>query len=281
MRCSIRCVHAGAAREVDDIRSCHQIDATRARAPAAQRRGASLALDRGMHAFRDRHDAGRQLAQRFDRFIGHPDVVVLGLPRGGVPVAYEIATRIAAPLDVLVVRKLGVPGHEEYAMGAIASGGIRVVDQRTVKHLGISREAFREVEDRERAELERRERTFRAGRPPLDVTGKTAIVVDDGLATGASMAAALDALRTRKPVRLIAAVPISPPDACQSMRARADDMVCLVTPEPMHAVGLWYEDFTQTSDAEVRDLLTAAARRAPGGATPRDGRADRSANGTR
>lgn len=147
-------------------------------------------------------------------------------------------------------------------MGAIASGGIRFVDQRIIEGLGISREALHEVETRERAELERRERTFRAGRPPLDVADKIAIVVDDGLATGASMIAALDALRTRTPRRLIAAVPIAPPDGCQALRERADDMVCLVTPEPMVAVGVWYQDFTQTSDAEVRALLAAAARQA-------------------
>jgi putative phosphoribosyl transferase len=213
-----------------------------------------------MRAFRDRRDAGRKLAQRFDAYVGKPDVIVLALPRGGVPVAYEIATRLGAPLDVLVVRKLGVPGQAEYAMGAIASGGIQVVDQRTVNGLGISREAFEAVERTERAELERRERTFRAGRPPLDVRGKIVVIVDDGLATGASMAAAIDAIRTRDPARVVAAVPLASPDTCDALGERADEMICLVTPDPMYAVGVWYEDFEQTTDTEVRELLDAAER---------------------
>jgi putative phosphoribosyl transferase len=216
-----------------------------------------------MRTFLDRRDAGRKLAQRFDAYVGKPDVIVLALPRGGVPVAYEISLRLDAPLDVLVVRKLGVPGHEELAMGAIASGGIQVVDQRVVNALGVSREAFEDVEARERAELERRERTFRAGRPPLDVTGKIAIIVDDGLATGASMAAAIDAIRTRDPARVVAAVPVASPETCAALGERADEMICLVTPDRMYAVGIWYEDFTQTTDAEVRQLLDAAARELP------------------
>jgi len=213
-----------------------------------------------MRAFRDRRDAGRKLAQRFDSYIGKPDVLVLALPRGGVPVAYEVALHLGAPLDVLVVRKLGVPGHSELAMGAIASGEIQVVDQRIVNALGISREAFEAVERAERAELERRERAFRAGRPPLDVTGKTVVIVDDGLATGASMAAAIDAIRTRDPRRVVAAVPVAPPETCDALDERADEMICLTTPDRMYAVGAWYEDFTQTTDAEVRELLDAAAR---------------------
>jgi putative phosphoribosyl transferase len=213
-----------------------------------------------MQTFRDRHQAGRQLAQRLDAYVGNPDVIVLALPRGGVPVGYEISTRLAAPLDVVVVRKLGVPGHSELAMGAIASGGIVVIDQRTVNLLGISHEVLDVVEARERAELERRERSFRADRPPLDVHGKIAILVDDGLATGASMAAAIEALRTRDPARLVGAVPVAPPDTCAALRSRADDMICLVTPDHMYAVGAWYDDFTQTTDAEVRELLDASAR---------------------
>lgn len=222
-----------------------------------------------MRAFQDRREAGRRLAQRLDAYVGKPDVIVLALPRGGVPVAYEVATRLGAPLDVLVVRKLGVPGHSELAMGAIASGGIRVVDERIVGMLGISREAFDRIERAERLELDRREQTFRAGRAPLDVAGKTAIIIDDGLATGASMAAAIDAMRTRNPARLVVAVPVAPPDTCERLGERADEMICLYTPEWMHAVGLWYDDFTQTTDAEVRELLDAAARELPAGATVR------------
>ncbi|HEY5922215.1 MAG TPA: phosphoribosyltransferase family protein [Kofleriaceae bacterium] len=211
-----------------------------------------------MRTFQNRRDAGRKLAQRFDHLSGRPDVVVLALPRGGVPVAYEVATRIGAPLDVLVVRKLGVPGHAELAMGAIASGGILVADQRILAATGVTREAFAAVERRERAELERRERVFREGMPPLDVKGKTVIVVDDGLATGATMAAAVDALRTRDPARVVVAVPVASPDICEALGRRADEMVCLVTPYPLYAIGLWYEDFTQTTDEDVRALLGAA-----------------------
>ena len=213
-----------------------------------------------MRMFRDRRDAGRRLAERFDAYAEGPDVVVLALPRGGVPVAYEIATRLSAPLDVLVVRKLGVPGHSELAMGAIASGGIEVVDRRIVGVLGISHELFEHVERSERAELVRREALFRAGRPPLDVTGKTVILIDDGLATGSSMAAAIDALRTRSPARIVVGVPVAPPETCEALGKRADEIFCLYTPPEMHAIGLWYEDFTQTTDSEVRELLDKAAR---------------------
>lgn len=211
-----------------------------------------------MHVFTDRQDAGRQLAQRFDRYSGDPDAIVLALPRGGVPVAYEIAARIAAPLDVLVVRKLGVPGHSELAMGAIASGGIRHVDQRLVDMLNIAPAALDIVEARERVELERRERAFRAGRPPLDLAGKRVILVDDGLATGATMLAAIEAIRTRNPARIIVAVPVAPPETCEALGERADQIVCLVTPSRMYSVGAWYADFDQTSDVEVRELLDAA-----------------------
>jgi predicted phosphoribosyltransferase len=220
--------------------------------------------DPSMRLFRDRRDAGRQLAERFDAYADRSDVVVLALPRGGVPVGYEIALRAGAPLDVLVVRKLGVPGHSELAMGAIASGGIEIVDQRIVTMLGISRELFEHVERHERAELARRERVFRDQRPALDVATKTVILVDDGLATGASMAAAIDALRTRDPARIIVAVPVAPPDTCESLGRRADAIVCLHTPPDMHAIGLWYEDFTQTTDDEVRALLDAVAREQAG-----------------
>lgn len=223
-----------------------------------------------MHAFEDRRDAGRQLAQRLDAYAGRPGVLVLALPRGGVPVGYEIASRLGAPLDVLVVRKLGVPGHEELAMGAIASGGIQVVDQRIVNALGISREAFEAVEHSERGELERREQMFRGGRAALAVDGMTVILVDDGLATGASMAAAIDAIRTRNPAHVVVAVPVAPPETCAALGERADEMICLVTPDRMYAVGAWYEDFTQTTDAEVRQLLETAARQLPTRAAPAD-----------
>ena len=226
-----------------------------------------------MQVFRDRQQAGQLLAQRFDLYIGDPSVILLALPRGGVPVGYEIAIRLGASLDVLVVRKLGVPGYAELAMGAIASDGILIADRRVIDMLGISREAFEAVIARERAELDRRERAFRAGRPRLDIAGKTVILVDDGLATGASMAAAIDAVRTRKPARVIGAVPVAPPEVCDALGDRADEMVCLLTPARLHAVGLWYQDFTQTSDDEVRALLDAAARErqargAPRGAEP-------------
>jgi putative phosphoribosyl transferase len=221
----------------------------------------------GTPVFADRRDAGRRLAPRLDGFVG-PCTIVLALPRGGVPVAYEIALRLDVPLDVLVVRKLGVPGHSELAMGAIASGGILVVDQRIVNTLGISREAIEGVVRSERVELERRERIFHAGRARLDLAGKTVIVVDDGLATGASMAVAIDALKTRTPARIVAAVPVAATATCEALRERVDEMICLFTPGRMYAVGVWYQDFTQTTDSEVHELLDAAARERPG--WPRD-----------
>lgn len=176
---------------------------------------------------------------------------------------YEIAARIGAPLDVLVVRKLGVPGYAELAMGAIASDGIQVADRRVIDMLGISREAFEAVVARERAELDRRERAFRTGRPRPDIAGKTVILVDDGLATGSSMAAAIDAVRARTPARVIGAVPVAQREVCDALGERADEMICLVTPARLNAVGIWYQDFTQTSDDEVRALLDAAARERP------------------
>jgi predicted phosphoribosyltransferase len=202
------------------------------------------------------------MAPRLHRVVTCLPSRIVAMPDASWPSA---STRMSAtPLDVLVVRKLGVPGHAELAMGAIASGGIQVVDQRVMNTLGISREAFEAIEHRERAELERRERAFRGGRAPADVSGKTAILVDDGLATGASMAAAIDAIRTRGPARVVAAVPVAPPETCEALGERADEMICLNTPDRMYAVGLWYEDFTQTSDAEVRQLLDTAARELPG-----------------
>lgn len=186
-------------------------------------------------------------------------MLVLALPRGGVPVGYEIASRIDAPLDVLIVRKLGVPGEEEVAMGAIASGGILVIDDRTVQRMGISDDELAEVVAAEQAELERRERVYRRN-TVRSAAGKIVLLVDDGLATGSTMLAAIDAVRTRVPTKVIVAVPVAPPEACRAIGRRADAMVCLVTPERMSSVGLWYEDFTQTTDDEVRTLLDAAER---------------------
>jgi putative phosphoribosyl transferase len=217
-----------------------------------------------MQIFRDRLDAGAQLAQELQGFAERPDVIVLALPRGGVPVGYEIATRLAVPLDVLIVRKLGVPGHEELAMGALASGGIQLVDRAIVSAMHVSTDALQAVIDAERDELDRRERLYRAGCPSLDVRDQTLIVVDDGLATGASMLAALEALRQREPAELVVAVPVAAAPTCAALRAAADDVICLLTPPQFYAVGLWYQDFRETTDAEVRALLDAArARLAP------------------
>ena len=208
--------------------------------------------------FRDRRDAGQRLAGELERYAGRPDVVVLALPRGGVPVAYEVARRLRAPLDVFVVRKLGVPGHEELAMGAIASGGVRVLNDEVVNALKLTEAEIADIETLERAELERRERLYRGDRPPLDVRGRTVILVDDGLATGASMRAAVAALRRLSPARIVIAVPVAEPSTCDSLTEEADDVVCAVTPVPFVAVGLWYHDFSQTTDEEVRALLERA-----------------------
>src|SRR5207302_345843 len=184
-----------------------------------------------------------------------PDVLVLALPRGGVPVAYEVAHRLGAPLDVFVVRKLGVPGYEELAMGAVATGGVRVLNDQIVERLGLPEYVIDAVAAREHQELARRERLYRGGRPPPDVRGRTVILVDDGLATGATMRAAIMALRQLQPARIVVAVPTASPDTCKELKAEADDVVCAITPEPFLAVGHWYEDFSQTTDEEVRDLL--------------------------
>ncbi|HEY8165489.1 MAG TPA: phosphoribosyltransferase [Gemmatimonadaceae bacterium] len=208
--------------------------------------------------FRDRFEAGRLLAQKLLKYAGRDDVIVLGLPRGGVPVAFEVAQALGAPLDVFVVRKLGLPFHEELAMGAIASGGVRVIDQGLVRQFGITEEDFAQVIAAEEAELERRERQYRGDRPFPDVTGRTVILVDDGLATGASMRVAVVALRQEKPGRVVVAVPIAPAETCAMLRREADEVNCAVTPEPFFAVGLWYEDFSQTTDEEVHDLLDRA-----------------------
>ncbi len=212
-----------------------------------------------MNRYRDRVDAGRVLARRLQPYAGRTDVVVLGLPRGGMPVAHEVARALRAPLDVFVVRKLGVPGQEEYAMGAIASGGVRVLNADAVGALGIPAHVIDEVAGRELRELERRESAYRDGRTPARLEGRTVIVVDDGLATGASMRAAVQALRKRNPARIVVAVPVGSAETCARLAREVDEVVCAATPEPFYAVGPWYDDFEQTTDDEVHDALARAA----------------------
>jgi predicted phosphoribosyltransferase len=208
--------------------------------------------------FHDRREAGRVLAEKLSGYRGRGDVVVLGLPRGGVPVAYEVARALAAPLDVFLVRKLGVPGHEELAMGAVASGGVRVFNHDVIEGLGITAAEIEAVAARELAELARRERLYRAGAAPPEVGARTVILIDDGLATGATMRAAIAALRRLQPARVVVAVPVAAPAICEAFRSEADDVVCALTPDPFIAVGRWYVDFEQTTDAEVTALLAAA-----------------------
>jgi predicted phosphoribosyltransferase len=216
--------------------------------------------------FRDRTEAGRVVAERLAGYAGRPEVLVLALPRGGVPVAHEVARALHASLDVFLVRKLGVPGHEELAMGAVATGGVRVLNEQVVRALRIPDAAIHAVVRQEQQELARRERLYRGDRPPPDVRGKTVILVDDGLATGASMIAAARALRQQEPGRIVVAVPIASRDTCELLRDEVEDVICAVTPEPFYAVGLWYEDFSQVTDDEVRDLLArSAAPAAPAG----------------
>jgi len=210
--------------------------------------------------FRDRSEAGRLLAAKLTAYADRPDVVVLALPRGGVPVAYEVARALGAPLDIFLVRKLGIPGHEELAMGAVATGGVRVLNEQVVRALRILDYVIDAVAAKEEQELARRERLYRGDRPPPDVHGRTVILVDDGLATGATMHAAIQALRQQQPAHIVVAVPTASPEACDELREEVDDVVCALTPEPFYAVGLWYEDFSQTTDEEVRDLLARSAK---------------------
>jgi predicted phosphoribosyltransferase len=205
--------------------------------------------------FHDRIDAGRRLAEQLDRFARQPDVVVLGLPRGGIPVAKEVAARLGVPLDVFLVRKLGVPGHSELAMGAIAEGGVEVLSRDLIHQLGIPDALVERVAARERLELERRDALYRGNRGAVPVRDRTVILVDDGLATGSTMQAAILALRQRAPKRIIVAVPVGAQETCQALAQSADEVVCVATPEPFNAVGLWYDDFSQTTDEEVRRLL--------------------------
>lgn len=208
--------------------------------------------------FDDRRSAGQRLAQDLSHYRGRPGLLVLGLPRGGVPVAFEVARALGAPLDVFIVRKLGVPGHPEYAMGALASGGVRVMNDEVVAALAISPAAIERVVDAELQELERRERAYRGERPPLQLRQAIVILVDDGLATGASMRAAVRAVRAQQPARIVVAVPVAAADACRALAREADEVVATSMPSPFHGVGLWYRDFSQTGDAEVRRLLQSA-----------------------
>ena len=212
--------------------------------------------------YADRADAGRVLAEKLKHLAGRPDLVVLALPRGGVPVGYEIARRLGAPLDVFVVRKLGVPGHEELAMGALASGGVRVLNEELIGELGIPDRVIEAATLREQNELERRERAYRGTRPAPDLRGKTVVLVDDGLATGNTMRAAVEAVRAQNPARVIVAVPVAARASCEELAEVTDEVVCGRTPEPFRAVGLWYDDFEQTTDADVGAILSQAQHHA-------------------
>ncbi len=212
-----------------------------------------------MFPFRDRVEAGRMLATTLQEYANRGDVVVLALPRGGVPVGFEVAKALHAPLDVFVVRKLGLPGQEELAMGAIASGGVGVLNRDLLRALHIPEEVVGQITQGEQRELERREREYRDERSPIDVRGKTVILVDDGLATGSSMRVAVLALKQKGPAQVVVAVPVAPADTCAELQSVADKVVCAVTPQPFLGVGQWYEDFSQTSDEEVRELLRRAA----------------------
>ena len=207
----------------------------------------------------DRRAAGQALAARLGHCARLPGAIVLALPRGGVPVAHEVARELGLPLDVFIVRKLGVPRHEELAMGAIASGGVRVLNRQVIDDLGLTQDVIEAVTAAELAELHRRERLYRAHRPPLDLRGRTVILIDDGLATGSTMRAAVAALRQQGPARIVVAVPVGAPETCAEFQEEADESICARTPEPFYAVSLWYGDFSQTTDEEVHDLLERAA----------------------
>lgn len=205
--------------------------------------------------FADRRSAGRMLAEKLRAYAGRSDAIVLGLPRGGVPVAYEVAGALALPLDVFIVRKLGVPGHEELAMGAIANGGVRVLNHEVIDHLVIPRAAIERVTETEKAELERRLIQYRGSRPPLDLESKQVLLVDDGLATGSTMRAAIAAVKQMRPAAVIVAVPVGAIDTCEELAREADRLICLMKPQWFRSVGEWYEDFTTTTDDQVVELL--------------------------
>jgi predicted phosphoribosyltransferase len=213
-----------------------------------------------MARFSDRRDAGRVLAQELTAYAGRSDVIVLALPRGGVPVAYEVALALNAPLDIFIVRKLGLPGHEELAIGAIASGGVRVLNEDIIHALNIPEGMINRVAQQELQELGRREQLYRGDRPMLDVQDKTVILIDDGLATGASMRAAVSGVRTQHPARIVIAVPTAAPETCNAFEFEVDEIVCAMTPEPFFGVGKWYENFSQITDEEVHTLLEEASR---------------------
>jgi putative phosphoribosyl transferase len=211
--------------------------------------------------FTDRVEAGRLLAEQLGAYAGRPDVIVLALPRGGVPVAYEIATRLRVPLDIFLVRKLGAPGQPELAMGAIATGGARVLSEDVIRYLAVSPDVIEAVARAEQVELERRERAYRGDRPTPDLRDRVVVFVDDGLATGASMRAAIAAVKTQLPRQIVVAVPVAARDTCEELKREVDAVICLRTPEPFVAVGLWYEDFSPTTDEEVRELLSQGPAR--------------------
>lgn len=212
-----------------------------------------------MIPFTDRYEAGRSLAGYFNGLSGRDDVIVLALPRGGVPVAFEVAKQLSAPLDVLTVRKLGAPWNPELAFGAVATGGLYIVDDDMVRNLGISEDEIERIIAREQVELERRERLYRDDRPFPDIKGKTVIVVDDGLATGATMRVAVEALRKQQPARIIVAAPVASNEAWVTLSNIADECICVINPSPFYGVGMWYRDFSQTSDEEVLSLLDRSA----------------------
>ncbi|CAN5650570.1 phosphoribosyltransferase [soil metagenome] len=213
-----------------------------------------------MKRFRDRKDAGARLAEKLAHYAGREDVLVLALPRGGVPVAFQVVKVLGVPLDIFVVRKLGTPGHEELAMGAIATGGVRVLNDDIVRSLRVPEDAIDAAAEREGRELERRERSYRGDRPAPELRGRTVILVDDGLATGATMRAAAQAVKAQGPAKVVVAVPTAAPETCAALRAEVDEIICAETPQPFSGVGMWYDDFAHTSDEEVRELLEAAKR---------------------
>lgn len=216
----------------------------------------------------DRQDAGRRLASELSKYAGRDDTIVLGLPRGGVVVAFEVARALGAPLDIFLVRKLGAPGQEELAVGAIASGGIRVMNEDVVRALGLTESRIEAIAAREQAVLDHRERLYRGQSKPPDLAGKVVILVDDGLATGASMRTAIRSLKSRAPARVVVAVPTAPPDTCAVLAREVDETVCLMTPEPFYSIGSWYLDFSQTSDEDVVELLQKAELLRPARAAP-------------